>query len=289
MSDMQMNEMGLGKELTSSTMGVRRQGAVYYVTFPSFEETGIVRHLYSTRRGGVSYGNLGPMNLGFSRGDHIDHVLENYRRICYITGIAPGDMVLSDQVHADRIMAVDGRDRGKGMTKPKELQGFDALITNTPDVCLVTFHADCCAIFLLDPVKKAIGLAHAGWKGTVMEIARKTVQKMTDMYGCDPKDILAGVSPSVGPCCFEVGTDVKDLFAAAFPAWSEKIIRRGVKEGKFMVDLWETNRLILEKAGLRKENITVTDLCTKCEEEYFHSHRRTGNDRGTQAAFLELI
>ena len=234
-------------------------------------------------------GNLGPMNLSFARGDSVDAVTENFRRICFVSGIFPGDMVFSDQVHSDRIMLVDGRDRGKGLIKPKEMQGFDGLITNTPEVCLVTFHADCCALFFLDPDHKAIGLSHAGWKGTVLEIGRKTVEKMTECFGSDPSRILAGISPSIGPCCFEVQDDVKDMFAVRFPEWEDEIIRDGERPGKYYVDLWKTNRLILEKAGLRSENITVTDLCTKCEAEYFHSHRRSGNNRGSQAAFLELI
>ena len=112
---------------------------------------------------------------------------------------------------------------------------------------------------------------------------------MTECFGSDPSRILAGISPSIGPCCFEVQDDVKDMFAVRFPEWEDEIIRDGERPGKYYVDLWKTNRLILEKAGLRSENITVTDLCTKCEAEYFHSHRRSGNNRGSQAAFLELI
>lgn len=276
-------------DLVSKTLSVHREGALYYVSFPSFDKTGLVRHLYSTRRGGVSEGYFGPMNLGFTRGDKMEHVLENYRRICYVSGIYPGDMVFSDQVHRDTVLEVDARDRGKGILKPKEMRDVDALITNTPQVCLVTTHADCPAIFLLDPVKKAIGLAHAGWKGTALEIARKTVEKMEEAYGCKPEDILAGISPSIGPCCFEVGEDVKVIYETMFPEWSKYIIFPGKTEDKSQIDLWEANRWILMSAGVRPNHITVTDLCTKCEEEYFHSHRRMGSKRGTQMAFLELI
>lgn len=276
-------------ELVSRTLKVNREGAVYFITFPSFDQTGLVRHLYSTRRGGVSQGVLGPMNLGFSRGDSLPNVMENYRRICYVSGIYPGDMVFSDQVHKDTVLAVDARDRGKGIMKPKEMQDVDALVTNTPEVCLVTTHADCVPLFFLDPVKKAIGLAHAGWRGTLLEIGRKTVEKMTECYGCDPGDILGGIGPSIGPCCFEVGQDVSTLFEVMFPDWEDKIILPGRAEDKKQIDLWETNRLIMMQAGLKPENITVTDLCTRCEAEYFHSHRRMGNARGTQMAFLELI
>lgn len=276
-------------DFNSETLNIHRSSSVYYITFPSFEKTGLVKHLYSTRRGGVSTGYFGPMNLGFTRGDDRFAVIENFRRISYVTGIYPGDMVFSDQVHGDRILYVDQQDRGKGIYSPKEMRGVDGLITDKSKVCLVTFYADCVPLFFLDPVKKVIGLAHAGWRGTVLEIGRKMVERFCDDFGSQPGDILAGIGPSIGPCCFEVGSDVEGEFAAAFPAWREDIIRPSENPGKSYVDLWKTNRLILEKAGVYPEHITVTDLCTKCHDEYFHSHRRMGNERGTQAAFLELI
>lgn len=276
-------------DFNSETLNIHRSSSVYYITFPSFEKTGLVKHLYSTRRGGVSTGYFGPMNLGFTRGDDRFAVIENFRRISYVTGIYPGDMVFSDQVHGDRILYVDQQDRGKGIYSPKEMRGVDGLITDKSKVCLVTFYADCVPLFFLDPVKKVIGLAHAGWRGTVLEIGRKMVERFCDDFGSQPGDILAGIGPSIGPCCFEVGSDVEGEFAAAFPAWREDIIRPAENPGKSYVDLWKTNRLILEKAGVYPEHITVTDLCTKCHDEYFHSHRRMGNERGTQAAFLELI
>ena len=276
-------------DFNSETLNIHRNSSVYYVTFPSFEKTGLVKHLYSTRRGGVSTGYFGPMNLGFTRGDDRFAVIENFRRISYVTGIYPGDMVFSDQVHGDKILYVDQQDRGKGIYSPKEMRGVDGLITDKSKVCLVTFYADCVPLFFLDPVKKVIGLAHAGWRGTVLEIGRKMVERFCKDFGSKPSDILAGIGPSIGPCCFEVGQDVEGEFAAAFPAWRNMIIRPAETPGKSYVDLWTTNRLILEKAGVRPEHITVTDLCTKCHDEYFHSHRRMGNERGTQAAFLELM
>ena len=276
-------------DFNSETLNIHRNSSVYYVTFPSFEKTGLVKHLYSTRRGGVSTGYFGPMNLGFTRGDDRFAVIENFRRISYVTGIYPGDMVFSDQVHGDKILYVDQQDRGKGIYSPKEMRGVDGLITDKSKVCLVTFYADCVPLFFLDPVKKVIGLAHAGWRGTVLEIGRKMVERFCKDFGSKPSDILAGIGPSIGPCCFEVGQDVEGEFATAFPAWRDMIIRPAETPGKSYVDLWTTNRLILEKAGVRPEHITVTDLCTKCHDEYFHSHRRMGNERGTQAAFLELM
>ncbi|MBO4886985.1 MAG: peptidoglycan editing factor PgeF [Firmicutes bacterium] len=276
-------------ELKSSVHGIHRYGPVVTVTFPSFESTGLVRHLFSTRRGGMSAGYLASMNLGFSRGDMAQTVYENYRRISFVSGIYPGDMVLSDQVHGEKILEVGPENRGEGLLKPKRMKDVDGFITNRREVCLTTFHADCPAIFLLDPVKKAIGLAHSGWKGTVLEIGRHMVERMHEAYGCRPSDILAGISPSIGPCCFEVGEDVSGIFEAMFQDHVDEVVLPSAKPEKRQVDLWKANQLILEEAGLLRENITVTDLCTKCQTEYFYSHRRMGNERGTMAAFLELI
>ena len=276
-------------ELTSRVHGIHRSGPVITVTFPSFESTGLVRHLFSTRRGGLSAGYLASMNLGFSRGDSAEIVYENYRRISYVSGIFPGDMVFSDQVHGSRILEVGPSERGQGLIKPKLIKDVDGLITNRRQVCLTTFHADCPAIFLLDPVRKAIGLAHSGWRGTVLEIGRHMVERMGEAYGSKPRDILAGISPSIGPCCFEVGEDVSGIFEAMFSECVDEIVLPSEKPEKKQVDLWKANERVLMDAGIPRENITVTDLCTKCQEEYFYSHRRMGKERGTMAAFLELI
>ena len=276
-------------ELKSSVHGIHRYGPVVTVTFPSFEATGLVRHLFSTRRGGMSAGYLASMNLGFARGDNAETVYENYRRISFVSGIYPGDMVLSDQVHGEKILEVGPQNRGEGLLKPKRMKDVDGFITNRREVCLTTFHADCPAIFFLDPVKKAIGLAHSGWRGTVLEIGRHMVERMSDRYGSRPSDILAGISPSIGPCCFEVEEDVSGIFEAMFQEHVDEIVLPSPKPGKYQIDLWKANQLILQDAGILPENITVTDLCTKCQAEYFYSHRRMGNERGTMAAFLELI
>jgi len=287
------------QELVSKTLRINRSGPVYYISIPSFDETGLVRDLYSTRRGGVSEGNLGPMNLGFGRGDPEENVLENYRRICFTTGIYPGDIVMCSQVHGDHVVYVDQQMRGSGLMGPILVDDTDAMITDKREVCLLTFHADCCPVYLLDPVKKAIGLAHAGWKGTALEIGKKTVEAMKETFGSRPKDILGAVGPSIGPCCFEVEEDVASIFSTVFGTGdmlaqegirpNAPIVTSGKAEGKYYVNLWEANRVSLLRAGLRDENITITDLCTMHNPEYFHSHRRSGTDRGTQAAFLELI
>ena len=275
-------------DLTSVALTVHEEGNLYYLTFPSFDRTGLVRHCFSTRRGGVSQGYFASMNLGFGRGDDETCVLENYRRICYVLGIYAGDLVFSDQVHGDRILYVDQQDRGKGIVQPVEMEEVDGLITDRPQVALVTLYADCVPLYFLDPVKKVIGLAHSGWRGTVQEIGRKMVERFAADFHSDPQDILAGIGPSIGPCCFEVGPEVVEAFAETFPEWIEDVARMPAGKVKAHIDLWETNRRILERAGLLPDHITVPDICTTHRPEYFHSHRRSGGNRGSQAAILEL-
>lgn len=275
-------------ELISKTLSVCRTGPVVTVAFPSFEQTHLVRHLFTTRCGGVSQGPFASMNLAFSEGENQESVYENFRRICYVSGIYPGDMVFSAQVHGTNVLEVGKMDRGRGFMKPSAFEAVDGLITNQRQVCLVTFHADCCPVFLLDPVRRAIGLCHAGWRGTVRKIAKITVEKMHKAYGCDPADILAGIGPSIGPTSFEIRQDVESFFEEAFPdSVSRLVICSGT--GTFYADLWQANRQVLLEAGVKSEHITVTDLDTFREEEYFYSHRRTGKPRGCMAAFLELL
>jgi len=271
-------------EFKSETLGIRRSGAVYYTTFPSFEKTGLVRHLYSTRRGGVSNGYFGPMNLGFTRGDDQQAVIENFRRISFVAEIYPGDMVFSDQVHGDRIVYVDQQDRGKGIYLPKEMQGVDGLITDKPQVCLVTFYADCVPLFFLDPVKKVIGLAHAGWRGTVLEIGRKMVERFQEDFGSEPDDILAGIGPCGGICCYETDRDVPDAFISALGASANEYVKP--VGDKWHIDLAGLNRLILENHGVK--SITMSDICTVCNSDKYWSHRKTRGVRGAMAAIIML-
>ncbi len=274
--------------MESSSLNIRHEAGVSYITFPSFEKTGLVRHLFSTRQGGVSQGVWASMNLGLSRGDNPVHVLENYRRICFVAGTYPGDTVFSQQVHGSRILYVDQQDRGKGLIQPVEMEAVDGLITDRPQVALVTFHADCVPVFFLDPVRRVIGLAHAGWRGTVAQISAKMIDTMVREHHSRPEDILVGIGPSIGPCCFEVGPEVEAEFERAYPEDTALVVRPAEKPDKRMVDLWEANRLSLQKSGVPRDNITMPDLCTACHPDYFYSHRKMGNQRGSQIALLEL-
>ena len=156
-------------------MKQNRQGAAEYLTFPLIEETGAVRHLFSTRLGGVSDGIFASMNLSYTRGDEKAAVDENYRRIAGLLGCEPEDIVCSDQTHTTNIRVVEEKDKGKGIIRPKDYTDIDGLITNVPGIVLATFYADCVPLFFIDTEKKAVGLSHSGWRGTVVMMGQFTI------------------------------------------------------------------------------------------------------------------
>lgn len=272
--------------IKSKTCNVTKKDDLVYVTFPTLEIPG-VKHCFTTKLGGVSEGIFATMNLSFSRGDDPDAVLQNYKIICDELGVDFRKCVISKQTHTTNVRIVTEDDAGKGIILDRDYTDVDGLITNVPGITLVTQYADCVGLLFFDPVKKVIATSHAGWRGTVGEIGKVTVQKMVSHFGCDPKNIRAAIAPSIGPCCFEVDDPVYNEFIKLEYIDKNKIITpKG--NGKYHIDLWETNRLILMDAGLDSNNITVTDLCTKCNHETFFSHRFTQGKRGNLAAFICL-
>lgn len=240
-------------------------------------------HCFSTRYGGVSAGSLTSLNLGTHRGDDPKNVYENYRRLGRAVGFTPEDTVFAKQIHTDVVAAVTEKDRGEGLfTEVTEAR--DALVTNVPGVALTVFTADCCPVLLYDPVKKAIGAAHAGWRGTALGIVKKTVEAMTAHYGCDPADLYAAIGPCLSHCCFETDADVPQAMLAALGDRAKAAIT--THGAKFHVDNKRINQIWLERAGVR--NIFVAPHCTACEPERFWSHRVTRGDRGSLANIIML-
>lgn len=264
------------------------ESAVPYLSFPVFRDTGLVTDGFSTRLGGVSEGCFSSLNLSFDRGDDRAAVEENFRRMGEALGVRCEDMVLSQQTHTTNIRIVTDEDRGKGITRERDYTDIDGLITNVPGICLVTTYADCVPLYFLDPVKKVIALSHSGWRGTVGKIGKKTVELMHDNFGSDPADILAAVGPSVCQDCYEVSADVTDRFKEVFDrsAWDELFYEK--PDGKYQLDLWKANEKIFLEAGIRKDHIAVTNVCTHCNSGILYSHRAMGDKRGNLCAFLAL-
>lgn len=273
----------------SGTTQLKEKNHVPYIQFKNLSATGIVKHGFSTRKGGVSTGIFSSMNLNFKRGDDPDAVMENYRRMAAALNMRVEDMVLSDQTHTTNVRVITEEDRGKGILKPQDYSDVDGMITNVPGIVLVTSYADCVPLYFVDPVRKAIGLSHSGWKGTVGHIGQKTVWKMHEVYGSEPKDIVAAIGPSICQSCYEVSDDVAEAFRANFTADEAADILLDKGNGKYQLDLWKANWYVLTDAGILPEHLSVTDLCTACHPELLWSHRKTNGQRGGLSAFLSLI
>lgn len=270
----------------SQTLTARENGGVVLYTFPAFDAVPFVRHGFSTRLGGVSGGDFASMNLSFTRGDEDSLVRENFRRICGVMNVDMEQVVVSAQEHHTHIYNATAADCGRGVTRERGYSDIDGLLTDEPGVVLCTQYADCVPLLFVDPVKRVVGTSHSGWKGTVARIGAVTVERMCADYGCRREDILAGIAPSIGPCCFEVDTPVYEAFSH-MEGWDECCATHDPGD-KFHIDLWEVNRRILLDAGLQPGHITVTDLCTRCHPDLFWSHRAAGSRRGSLAAFISI-
>ncbi len=277
-------KMVQGRETTRLT----ERAGVPFLQFPMLEETGMVIHGFSTRLGGVSKGEWSSMNLSFTRGDREEDVRENYRRIGEAIGFSCGALVCSDQTHTTNIRVVTEADRGKGFTRARDYTDIDGLITNVPGLVLATFYADCVPLYFVDPVKRAIGLSHSGWRGTVGKIGQKTVKRMQEEYGCKPVDIRAVIGPSICQNCYEVSLDVIEEFQRVFSEETWPLLYKRNENGKYQLDLWKANEIILKEAGIAAEHLAVTDRCTCCNPSLLFSHRASRGKRGNLGAFLML-
>lgn len=256
---------------------IQKFGSLEYLTAGNIAPS----HAFTTRLGGVSEGYLSSLNLGANRGDTMENVAENYRILGEILGFSAHDLVLTHQVHSDIVRVVDKTDC-KGSLSHADYPECDALVTVEPGVALMVFSADCTPILFFDPVTGAVGAAHAGWRGTALKIAAKTVETMVSAFGCDPKDICAAIGPNIGPCCFETDADVPSAMIAAFGAEANPFI--APKNDKFFVDLKGLNALCLRAAGV--QNIEISTHCTACDPHLFWSHRVTQGHRGSQGAVI---
>lgn len=274
--------------INSKTMKLNNHDTVPYLTYNSLEEIKFIKHGFSTRLGGVSKGIFSTMNLALNRGDNIDDVMENYRRLAKSIGVDFNTLVASSQDHNTFVRNVTKEQYGIGITKPKDILSVDGLITNQPNVTLVTYYADCTPLFFVDTNKKAIGLAHAGWRGTVGRIGQKVVEKMKQDFGTNPQDLVCAIGPAISKCCYEVDKSCADEFYRLEEIDTEKCIFPK-ENNKFIIDLLETNRQILVSAGVKEENITLSDLCTKCNSNLLWSHRATNGQRGTMCAMMSII
>lgn len=258
-----------------------------YLSFSSYEALPYIRHMFTTREGGVSKDIYASLNLSFTRGDDETAVLENYRRVAQALGTSIDHIVTSDQTHTTNVRPVGKEDLGKGITRPRDYKDVDGMITDQPGVLLATFYADCVPLYFVDPVHKAIGLSHSGWRGTVGRMGQATVEAMEKSFGSQPKDLLCAIGPSICQDCYEVSRDVAEAFIFAFPTHEKEILQAGAL-GKYQLDLWKANEIVLTEAGVLKEHIDLAGLCTCCNSSILFSHRASKGKRGNLGAFLML-
>lgn len=250
---------------------------VRYLTFESFPRE--IVHAVFTRQGGLSPEPWRSLNFGGNVGDERERVVENRRRAFRALGRDPHSMFDVWQVHgADVVIAVS-----TGAASPPAFKA-DAILTDQPHLTLFMRFADCVPVLLCDPRKGVIGVAHAGWQGTVKQVAREAVKAMQAAYQSHPADILAAIGPSIGPDHYEIGADVIERVRATFKDDAEMLLQ--THQGRTYLDLWSANRLTLEQAGVSR--VEVTGLCTACHTHDWFSHRAEKGQTGRFGALIAL-
>lgn len=305
----------MNKNLNEHTV-LKNADTVPFITFNSFADIEWLNCGFSTRYGGVSGGCYSSMNMSFMRGDDAKSVMENIRLFSGSAGFKPENIVMPHQCHSVNVEIVGKKDCGRGVRLsllksenqsllndiPGTLEEVDGQITNEKDVVLYVLGADCVPVFIVDTGKRVISAVHAGWKGTVNDIAGAAIEKMKEEFGTEPEDIKAVIGPSICQDCYEVGKEVADVFIEKY---SNMLLPSGKNPvsnvvrpasgsfsdnptEKYYLNLWEANRYNLIKAGVDPKNIEISGLCTKCHSDMFYSHRQHGNDRGVNIGFISI-
>ncbi len=265
---------------------LHQEGARQYLTLPALSGYAGLRHLFTTRYGGVSSGCTASWNFGAWSLDSEANILRNYEILAETLGVAPNRLVRTDQTHTTNIRVVTEADAGKGITRPRDYSDVDGLVTDVKGIVLVTGHADCNALYFYDPVKAVIGLAHSGWRGTLNGIGAAMVETMRMQYGCNPADLVAGLGPALCQTCFEVDPDVAQRFFKKDPAYAQFAVQKGIK---YHIDLKQVIRYDLLSAGVLAAQFHDMGLCTKCRKDLFFSHRGHQGKRGIMAAAMMLV
>jgi YfiH family protein len=252
----------------------------------------------TSRVGGVSAAPYTALNMGLHVADQPEHVVENRRRTAEAVGAPLAHWVYGEQIHGCEVAVVGAQDQGSGtQERETELKGRDAFVTGERGIVLAALFADCVPLFFLDPVTGAIGLAHAGWKGTAAAIAARTVEAMARQFGSKPEQLQAVIGPSIGACCYEVDDRViaamDRVLDEVLPKLSEsdgperrKAFYQPVSANKFMLNLQQVNRQIMIKAGIAASSIEITERCTSCGTDRFYSHRKEAGHTGRMAAWI---
>lgn len=264
-----------------------RSNPTPYLTLNAFSRLPGIVHGFSTRWGGISEGIYATMNLGFKTADTPENIRKNYEIICQAIGLTTENLTLTDQTHTTNVKVITEKDIGKGFSQPQDYHDIDGLVTNIPHVPLSVVHADCVPLLFADPIRKVVGAAHAGWRGTVGNIAANMIEIFREQFHSNPSNIYMGIGPSIGFCCYEVDQPVADIFLA-HPLLKDSPAIKPTIPGKYHINLQQINRLIAQAAGLLPEHIIDISLCTNCHKEIFFSHRGHQGKRGLLASLIQL-
>ena len=247
----------------------------------SFSNYPQLKHAIFTRKGGVSRQPFDTLNLSISVGDSQQAVNENVRLACQAVGVKPQQTVSCHLVHSADVMAVTPHNR-----RQVAGQQVDGLITKEPDTYLFMRFGDCVPLVFFDPVQQAIGLTHAGWRGTMQNAAGATVQAMVNRLDCRAENIIAAIGPSIGPCCYEVGSEVMEAAAKTFNNLEHLFIQRNGRTDRAHFDMWAANRQQLAASGVTQ--IVDCSLCTACRTDEFFSHRAEAGRTGRFGVIIGL-
>lgn len=273
----------------NKSLTVNTSGDVVYLTSPVFDGLDFINHGMSTRLGGVSEGCCSSMNFAYNGIDLEENVAKNYEIFCNELGININKIARTKQVHGSNVEIIKKDHNYIDARKPGwDFDCTDGLITNVPGVSLFAFSADCALIMIVDPVNKAIGLCHSGWRGTVLKISHNVIDMMRENYGSKPENLLVTVGPSICQECFEVEWDMIEEARKGFKESDYSKIYYKKNETKYQFNLWEANNIVLLDKGVKKENIFLPNICTKCNPDTFFSHRNMGLNRGTLISFLSI-
>ena len=254
----------------------------------SFLPEDLAIHAVSARLGGVSKAPFASLNLGLHVGDDAAAVLRNREIFASSLSFRARDIVTAEQVHGTRVERVGEAERGRGAVSYEDaLPGVDALITDEPGLPLMLCFADCVPLLFVDPDRPAVGIAHAGRRGTLGHIAQKTLEAMAQEFATVPGHCIVAIGPSIGPCCYEVGKTALEECKSAFPGDWQRLLRPQ-EDGSSHLDLWEANRLDLMAAGVDPANIDCAAECTCCKSNWFYSYRKEGGETGRIGAIIAL-
>ena len=255
--------------------------------FPHLFQHQEIMHAVSTRSGGVSSGHYKSLNLSFHVGDTQDTIVKNYQVLSHALGFDLSSLVTCAQVHQDAIALVDKSYFKKDCFLPHHaIPSTDALVTDVPGITLMTTHADCVPIFFYDSGTRTIAIAHAGWKGTSAHIARKTVEVLVNEYHCQPHHMLTAIGPSIGPCCYQISSEMADEAINKFPG-AQKCIRE-TTPGALYFNLRQANKEELKGAGIKDTHIYCSRLCTACNVNLFFSYRKEKKVTGRFGALIGI-